>query len=440
MDYDTPSDSEISGHGSQPLTHNRTDYTVKEDLGLVVNRQHYTVNSAVKSFTASTTGGNLTLPPPIEIEFKLSRSAFVDGRNSYLSFRIDTTLDSESPLIKAAYGFGEGSACNWIKNIKVKGGDGQVLDDLTDPALFMTYNDRYNKDASYFESINPSQGDMKGYNKTLADTTREFVCPLSELIPLFNYGKLLPANLLGDMRILIELNHPHDVLKYTDLTVPPAPPVPTPFTDFSYTISKVFAHLDTYTMDSYMINLINAQPFVIEYKTYKTVKKAYSTDLHFPSLRSVSRATRAFCVTQASPVSKSDRVARDSMLSEPLDLKDYRWRVGNRFQPSQPIESDVVSLAHTLASMGKLSQATGNISMNPSLYNNGLNCFAVNLRRAGCGTPLNNNNELTLMLRHSAQKKRQATMFVKYRKRIHVDPVKVEGILMGLRETINVSE
>ena len=275
------SESNLLRSGDLVSHHNRTDYTTKEDLGLVVNRQHYTVNSAVKSFTASTTGGNLTLPPPIEIEFKLSRSAFVDGRNSYLSFRIDTTLDSEPNKVR--YGFGEGSACNWIKNIKVKGGDGQVLDDLTDPALFMTYNDHYNKDASYFEAINPAQGDMKGYNKTLANGTREFVCPLGELIPLFNYGKLLPANLLGDMRILIELNHPHDVFR-DDGTQAGSPQV-----DFSYTISKVFAHLDTYTMDSYMLNLINAQPFVIEYKTYKTVTKAYSTDLHFPSLRSVSR-------------------------------------------------------------------------------------------------------------------------------------------------------
>jgi len=397
--------------------HNRVDYGESQDLGMVTRRQHQIAFAPHKSYTASTSASfEPVIPAPIDIEIKISGSDFVDGRNSWLYFKLKSNVDSNPK-----YSYGNGSALNWVKAIKILGSDGQTIDDLSSSNLYMTHRDRWSNSSGYFNVDQESVGELKGYGLGVKDGG--FVCPLSDLIPLFNYDKLLPSNLLNGMRIILTLAPPHEVFKH-DIGIALT-------ADVNYELSDIRLMLDTYVMDTKIQQTLTQSEIIIEYDTYKTQTKMYeSQTLRMPLTYSVAKASHAFVVAHwVSTVDDDEQKEKESLAldymagEDPLSLDEYRWRIGNQFQPNIPIKNDVEALAHALTVFNKLTTNLGNISISPASFSATQNCFCVNLRRAGGGTPINNGNQLELQLSHKTTDRRLATMFCVYKKQLRLKPV-----------------
>tara|TARA_R110000744_G_scaffold197263_5_gene316539 strand:+ start:81 stop:1394 length:1314 start_codon:yes stop_codon:yes gene_type:complete len=418
------------------LEHNRVAYTESTDKGLVVRRQHTTINAPHTIYTVST-GSDFQpiIPEPIDLTIRVSDADYIDGKSSWLYFDL---LSNKSG--KPNFSYGVGSALNWIAGIKVIAPDGQVIEDLTKTNLYMSFRDRYTKSSGYFKAEDESVGELKGYGLQVQDSG--FACPLNELIPLFNYDGLLPSNLVNKMRIVITMTPPHELMSSNITTVT---------ADAGYAILNTRLMLDTLTMDPVLQKVINSKPFVIEYTSYKTQTKAYDgIELRMPFQYSVSRAKKAFCVIQR-PTTLTDpesiekkKLTTDFVAGEfTMSLADYRWRIGNRFQPDLPIKTKIDAFAHALTCWNRLSTNGGNLQLSPTSFDNYHSCLCVNLRRAGGGTPLNNGNELTLELTHgpvAGAIPRNAYMFVEYVKKLVIDPVTPMEQLQGLWNRVSILE
>ena len=431
--------SEESKIHTDILEENRVNYKETIDNGLVVRRQHNIAFAPHRNYVATTSPTpdfRPVLPPPIEIEISLSASDYVDGHTSWLTFDLTTNKEGD-----ADFSFGNGSAMNWIKDIKVIGADGQVIDDLSDANLFMTFRDRWTKSSGYFDTDNESVSELKGYGVLGADgLDNGYACPLNELLPLFNYDGLLPSNLVNGMRFLITMAPPYEMLKaVTGYGGAP---------DVNYTISNLKVMLDTYTMDYRLQELISKDVQVIEYQTYKTQKTPYAgKELNLSLQYAVSRASQAFVVTKSvSTGGTGTTIGRDNLIydfmagEDTIDLEEYRWRIGNMYQPNVPIQNVTDTFAHALTVWRKFSTNVGNVGISPSSFIQYQNCFCVNLRRAGGGTPINNGNECTLQLIHDTTLKREAVMFCQYTKKIAIDPVSSEEETVGLKNRIAIFE
>ena len=415
------------------LVENRVAFTETQDNGLVTRRQHVEVRAPHTTYTASTSATfEPVLPPPIDITFSVAPSDYIDGKSSWLYFNLTTNRTGD-----VNYSYGNGSALNWISGIKLISGDGQTIDDLTQTNLFMSFRDRWSKSSGYFNAGVESVGEIKGYGNTTNDGG--FACPLNELLPLFDYDGLLPANVIDKMRIIITLAPPHELLTRASTET---------VADLTYTLSDVRLMLDTYTMDYRLVEMINQSEFVIEYDTYKTQFTPYTgRELRMPLQYSVSKAKKAFVVTRYISTEASaeaielEDIEYDFMAGEfTMALDNYRWRIGNRYQPNIPIKTDVDAFGHALTVWNKLSTNNGNLQISPASFQSTQNCFCVNLRRAGSGTPINSGNELELQLEHSDTLKREAFMFCEYTKKLVVSPVTASAQLAGLWNRVSILE
>jgi hypothetical protein len=428
---------EISVNTESVLTHNRVAYNESVDQGLVVRRQHSISNAPHKTYRAFTGLDFMPkVPAPVDIEIRLSGADYVDGKSSYLYFNLESNRSGD-----VKFDYGNGSALNWIAGIKVISGDGQTIDDLTKTNLYMSFRDRYTKSSGYFNAGVESVGELKGYGLQVYNSG--FACPLNELIPLFNYDGLLPSNLINKMRIIITMAPPYEVFKRSDnIGV---------VSDVEYTLSDVRLMLDTLTMDYKLIKMINQQDVVIEYETYKTQTKSYDgIQLRMPLQYSMARAKKAFVVIQRPATLTNDEAnAQKNLVIDfvageySFSLANYRWRVGNRFQPNLPIRTKVDAFAHALTVWNKLSTTSGNLQLSPTSFDNFHSCICVNLRRAGAGTPINSGNELTLELEHgevAGALRRDAYMFVEYTKKLVISPVTLEEQQQGLWDRVTILE
>jgi hypothetical protein len=430
--------TEIPGaSGENVLEHNRVEYKESVDLGLVVRRQHQIAFAPHTSYNVTTSEDfQPSIPEPIDIEIRTSGADYVDGKSSWLYFNL-TTSENTNPL----YSYGVGSALNWITGIKIIAPDGQVIEDLTKTNLYMSFRDRYTKSSGYFNADVESVGELKGYGLQVTDGG--FACPLNELIPLFNYDGLLPSNLINKMRIVITMSPAHELITSSSAAGITA--------DVSYSVSDVRLMLDTLTMDVELQKMINSKPFVIEYETYKTQTSAYSgVELRMPLQYSLARAKKAFCVIQRpTTLTNPEQIELKKLVTDFVagerffSLDNYRWRVGNRFQPNIPIKTNSDAFAHALTCWNRLSTNSGNLQISPTSFFSSHSCLCVNLRRAGGGTPINSGNELTLEITHDigvGALPRNAYMFVEHTKKLIVNPVTAEEELAGLWNRVAILE
>ena len=160
---------------SSVLKENRLDFTEYIDNGLVERRQHIEARAPHSKYTAKTSESFLPETELIDIRISLPPADYVDGRSSWFSFNLETNRSGD-----ISFSYGNGSALNFVKSIKLISKDGQTIDDLTESNLYMTYKDRWTKSSGYF-NVSESPGEIKGYDIPLEDNS--FVCPLNELIP-----------------------------------------------------------------------------------------------------------------------------------------------------------------------------------------------------------------------------------------------------------------
>jgi len=366
--------------------------------------------------------GKQLLPPKIVIELNVGPNDFVDGSRSYLSFKFKSNRNNNP-----AYTFGRGSAMNCIKSIQCYSSDGQVIDNLTGVNVFKATTDRWVKKTAFFSS---GKGESIGYNSNISDAI--YAIELNEIIPLFSAG-LLPSNLVDGMRIEIELAPTHEAILTTALTG---------LAGLTYEIEDPKIHLNVKKMDHEFISDYTSKKQVLTFDTYKhqikhfkkpsiNIPLQYSVAMGKYILASVIPATE----NPQSPIAaEEDRLRTDYAAGGLYDDTEFRYRVGNLTIPERPADRiEGWELANSLF------PDSDYVSLKD--FNDGAGVLACDLTRDGYGTPIFNNNEVTL--EYSEEKTvnpKLINMYCVYEKHLVLDPVTEEQKQMGYVNKLSILE
>jgi len=404
---------------------NSTNYSYSQDLGLVHSRQYYSVKSTKKSYNINT--------PPVDVEVRVSKSDFISGRESYLHFTLDTNHNN---LPGASYGVG--SAVNWISRIQLITKDGQMLDDINGVNKITAVTDRWTKGADYMLN----QGEMSGYDSIGGNVGGTYVVPLGDIIPLFKYQKLLSPNLMDGLTLRFYMAPAYDII--LDETAPA-------LVDWTVEISDVKVVFDTYTMDKLIVDSVNSGRIDMEFVSHKHQNKEYNTKNHvLPLNYTVSKSLKAVAITNTVDTQLGDNhlkalFAQDSNRSNTYDLAKYRWRVGNRMNPSQPILNSLECFVNSLRVFDKFGRNDSEVGISFDEYKSKYNNMCLDLRRSPNmlnvgGTPIDNGNLLELHHTHSTGGDRVVDLWVFFLKRITIMPVSPEDEQKGLWDKISITE
>jgi hypothetical protein len=133
---------------------------------------------------------------------------FVDLKNSALVMKIKL---NNTRAAEQSFGcsFGEGSACNLIRNIRISHRSGTSYTNTQKLNLWRKIHDKYTHSKNWFETV----GTLMGYGQPLltdAIPDGEFfnaIIPLTHLHPFFNPegGVMLPANMASGLRVELDL-------------------------------------------------------------------------------------------------------------------------------------------------------------------------------------------------------------------------------------------
>lgn len=367
-------------------------------------------------------------PVTEKIVFNLSVGAsdFIDGSRSFVSFGLFNNRDTSPDF---SYGFG--SALNWIKSIQLYSSDGQIIDDIQNVNIYKASINRWTKPTSYFTS---GKGESIGYNSATA-RNGTFTITLDELIPLFGVKTYLPSNLVNGMRIMIELAPVYELL-YTN-TVPVAD-----LEDIKYFIEEPRIHLCVNKMDHDFIKSYTGSQQIIEFDTYKNQEKYFNKERINVSLQySMAKAKYVVSVlTEASDATDPEVNAGllmriDFAKSNSFGFSEFQYRVGNITVPNRPAKSlEGYEMASSLfPDMEDVSFVD---------FNSNQGILVCDLTRGNHGTPINNNNEVTLEFKNALAfiNPKTVNMFCVYTKRLVLEPVSEEERQAGYVNKLSIME
>lgn len=372
------------------------------------------------------------IPQKIVYELSCNAADFIEGSRSFLSFNLFNNRETDPN-----YSFGGGSAINWIKSIQVISSDGQTIDLCDNVNVYKAISDRWTKPDFYFNS---GLGAGVGYNTpdNKASSGR-YTIYLNEIIPLFSSTEFLPPNVINKMRIIITLAPAHEVLKYDNITAP------VDVDNIFYRVEFPVIFLATHRMDAKFLNDYTRSTQIIEFDSYKSQQEYYDkSSIRHLLTYSLAKAKRAFAISgQAS--NETDPEAREQELlrigigySDVWRVKGYQFRVGNLMIPQQPAGFSLD--AYTLA-----LDAFGNrmpIEVSPAEFEGNRGIYTVDLSRGGGGTPLYNNNQLILELKHKEEVSNPRTlhMFCEYTKRLELNAISEEERQRGYSNKLSILE
>ena len=375
---------------------NSVDYKFAPDFGLVVSRQYISQNSSQVSYPCGTERS-----VPVEFEINISEADYVDGQKSYLSFEIKTNHDGD-----AQAGYGSGSALNVIKRVQLISSDGQTIDDLGNINQYHIIAQRWKKPNEYFTK----SGKVSGHGSRPGGS---YAIPL-DFIPFFKYRSLIPSSIVNSMKVRFELDAPENIIKDSAGR-----------TDWVVDVNKPKLVLNTYTLDHKLHSTIKDAE--IEYPSYKHQNRRYNTqNAKIPLNYTVSKAVKAFGVTRTIPPTDSFKFISDGLVGDAYDLVKWRWRVGNKMNPSQPVTTVSESYMQSFTALDSPDDISVGLDEFVSTFNN----VSLDLRRTyGSqmmgGTPIDNSNLLEIHLNHTSATDKEINLFVPFMKRLIVQDGKL---------------
>jgi len=257
---------------------------------------------------------------------------FVDCTNSSIVFSIQTV---GTPAYSVD--FGEGSAMNIVRNIRIFHRSGTSYTNTQRMNLYRKTEDNMSESAEWFTTI----GDLMGYGNTsvfssASVTEYTFVVPLSKLHPFFDAtdGVFLPPQMASGLRIEIDLSNPNEAFVETSAEAG------TNFT--SYNITDVYINAMSVTLTDDAVSSVNqvSQSQSLEYvyrDVFTSVQPVNSTTLSVDVNRSVGYADSAYMILQK--LFGVSLISDDAFENEFLNGQ-WWFRLGSNQYPNQQITDE----------------------------------------------------------------------------------------------------
>jgi len=299
---------------------------------------------------------------------------YVDLKNSALVIKVKVNGTDYS------CGFGQGSACNLLRNIRIYHRSGTCYSNTQRISLWRKIYDKYTHSPAWFQTV----GKLMGYESgdVISDTagadTFTAVIPLTHLHPFFNPegGVMLPANMASGLRVELDLAPLAEA--FVNGTTFASQPTGYEITDC------YFQTMNISLMDSAQASLNTvAQKSALEY-VYKDVftsqnsHPSNTSQLNIDINKSVAFASEALAVVQ-------DTASLTTLLEDSFDT-DYlpgKWdyTLGSNHYPNVKVDDSRLAYHNALLTFDKLKHSTKETSATLASFNVTDGIYSVSLER-----------------------------------------------------------
>lgn len=266
-----------------------------------------------------------------------SGADYADCRSSTLNFVV--SFDS-NPNGNIGWFGRNGSALNLIKSITVSSRSGDEISRTIDLNHLSVMQNGFRYSANWMKTVGQTIGVGGGLMQSdSVMPEQQFCIPLYLLSDFFAYGRLLPAMVLGGLRIEIEWETPataFQAITTVDNDLPGG-------TLSGYTISNPYIALRSVQLTDGVQRALNELSAVngleIVYCDYERTEQSLQTDqtLHLEVRKAASRALKA--ILSVRPSDNINDVLKDSFKTEPFDYTNWQWQLGSLYFPQQPVKA-----------------------------------------------------------------------------------------------------
>jgi hypothetical protein len=335
------------------LNESNMSYIANNSSNLVVERT--TKRQFADSQTYTNTDHNMV------VNFQTGGD-YISGRDSFLRLNLAVTVSAGTTN---TWGFGRGSILNIIQTVKVISRSGVMLSYINKANLLQYYKMKYNYSREWLAREGGGllgQADLDSRtqvyppaastdispimstpiaNSYAAATAYEFNIPLCLLSPFFDNPVLIPSGAARGMRIEITLA-PINVALVSAVAT-------------SYTVSGVYAVLDSYRLENNAVLRLNEmsrekEGLVLQYYDWENsafTKAEGVGNISVEMRKTVAMANDAFTVIRDS--TNSTAAAKDSFVARPVATTDeMQYRVGSTYLPQTSIIGPKLWYANTL--------------------------------------------------------------------------------------------
>ena len=298
---------------------------------------------------------------------------FVDLKNSALVFKVKLNgADFRA-------GFGGGSACNLVRNIRIYHRSGTCYTNTQRINLWRKINDKYTHSPTWFSTV----GSLMGYGYQLDHNNKVFtaVIPLTHLHPFFNpeggsgsSNLLLPSVMASGLRVELDLSSMSEAF----LSLPEEEPD-------SYEITDCyFQTMNVSLMDSAQSSLNSvAQKQALEF-VYKDI--FCSQNAHPSNTNQINvdiNKSVAFADTVIAVVQETSSLTEPTSDSFATDYVDGKWdfTLGSNHYPNVKVDNDRLAYHNALLTFDKLKHFTKECSVTPEQFFSYEGIYSCSLER-----------------------------------------------------------
>jgi hypothetical protein len=374
-----------------------------------------------------------------------SGSDFIDGLNSYLSFKVAVTGTTPTPD-EDFVTFGDGSAANLFSEIVIRSRDGAEIERIRDLNSLMLTKCRWTNAQDFLNNKASEAGYLPEYGisddgKTATATGRDkgmyskqeisqqllasagggqdYVIPMRDLSALFNVEKLLPSFLMSGLRIELVLAPVTNAFVLEGA----GPPTAT-----EYTITNPILRLETLKLSDSVMNQLTQNAanggLVLPIDTWDLTRDTVTgTQANIEVRRNVSQVLGV--VVKTRKTADVTDATKDSLASEEeFKVADYRFRIGSQFIPNSKVTKPVeaYSLAQIAFNKYKQTAAENSISIKDYLVN-GRAIIASDMERSAIdlsGVSISNSKVLAWEANYSDAVDRTVSVWIQFTRALSV--------------------
>jgi hypothetical protein len=396
---------------------NRMLYKMPPSISIANSRQYQTGFPQESSYTMGRT----------MVWDAQTGSQFVDGRTSYLRFKVTSNSGTGD--------FGKGGAMNLIDRVLIRSRQGKELTRLEGAGLLTNFKDRYSCSRNWFETSGIAEGYASGTGSSAVDSAGDetsvwtsgvvFCIPLSKF-PFFNNARLLPPQIMEGLRIELTLASVAEAI-VSGGTAPTA-----------LTISDIEIKWDVYDIaDQFKraVMQMSAQQGLnlVHKEFYRTTVSGAASQFDFDIKKAASKALQVVVIPRLTADIASS--TKDSAEACPYAFTKQQYHVGGTYWPNAPLETPVQTGAGTaeaylwnLAAWGALP-CHKEVDPKPSEFTATYGCSSASLNKSQTsdiqGSIINNSRALLAEITFANATARSISAYLCHLRAVKVFPSNV---------------
>lgn len=328
MDQKTTTTEVSNEKMSQLVVANKLSYRVPASLSLWNSRQYIDYPAQNSTYKAGQT-----------IIIQLSNSdVFVDGRNSYLRFKLraDEPLAVGEKLSTGDYN----STCAMFSRVRYIHSSGQEICHNVNLNEYRVVDDHASESHDFWRNTAKMMGyrsldDEKDLELPGGDQNAvSFAIPLHKVVTMFHSydGKLTPPMLLSGSRIEIQLASKESAFNTTGAAA------------IGYEISEVICSLDSYILSDSAFSVLEkmSSQGLVEYcfEDYEVIQRTTGVDrVNVEMTKSIGRATSALVTVRDSNVLSTFNEDHGKPLPEESGIETHQFRLNSLYMPAKEADS-----------------------------------------------------------------------------------------------------